>query len=110
MQLKLSHHFSKVHWVLYTPKMRHIISKTKVKQPKAQETEQKESMMYDKYGNLKDPIYNDNLNAEQTYWALIFAAIGILCVWAGFFMTIHPLINILVYVFIFIMCFVIWFW
>jgi hypothetical protein len=94
---------------IYNTEKKYVIPKKEVKEQKVQK-EQKESLMYDKYGNLKDPIYNDSLNAAQTYWILALAAVGILCVFAGFFMSIHPIINILIYIFVFIMCFVAWFW
>ena len=94
---------------IYNTEKKYVIPKKKVEKQKVKEIK-KEDSIYDKYGNLKDPTYYDDLSAEQSYWILIAVLLGILCVWAGIGMSIHPIISILVYLFTAILCLVTLFW
>jgi hypothetical protein len=49
-----------------------------------QEWERENSnLMFDAYGELVDPIDEDNYTAEQTYWILALALWGVFVIWAG---------------------------
>jgi hypothetical protein len=94
-----------------------IVIKNKKKLPvvdapktKVVEKDYEYNLMFDEYGDLRDPVPGDSYTASQNYWVLILAILVVFFLFGGVCMRIHPIVTVFIWIFTIILACVVSIW